>query len=71
MDRLKKYSKITLFLAGLSLVALLFCYLALTDIYHGETDLHLEWIVLRIGAIIFLTFMISAILTIKQIFKVT
>ena len=71
MNKLKKYSKITLFLAGFSLVALLFCHLALTDIHHGETDLSLEWTILRIAAIIFLAFMISTVLTIKQVFKIT
>ncbi len=71
MNNLRMYSKITLFLAGLSLVAFLFCHLALTDINHGETDLSLEWTVLRIAAIIFLAFIISTLLTIRQVFKIT
>jgi hypothetical protein len=71
MNTLKKYSKITLFLAGLSFIAFLLCYLALADIHHGETDLKLEWTVLRIAAIIFPAFIISTLLTIKQVFKIT
>lgn len=71
MNKLKMYSKITLFLAGFSLVAFLFCHLALTDINHGETDLSLEWAVLRIAAIIFIAFIISTVLTIRQVFKIT
>ena len=71
MNKLKKYSKITLFLAYFSLVAFLFCHLALTDIYHGETDLGLEWTILRIAAIIFLAFIISTVFTIRQVYKIT
>jgi hypothetical protein len=71
MNNLKIFSKITLCLAGLSLVALLFCHLALTDIYHGETDLSLEWTILRIAAVIFLAFIISTVLTIRQVFKMS
>jgi len=71
MNKLKKYSKITLFLSGFSLVALLFSHLALADIYHGEIALSLEWTILRIAAIIFLAFIISTIFTIKQVFKIT
>jgi len=71
MNKLKMYSKITLFLAGFSLVAFFCCHLALTDINHGETDLSQEWAVLRIAAIIFLAFIISTVLTIRQVFKIT
>ncbi|MDH5203195.1 MAG: hypothetical protein OEW69_08060 [Nitrospirota bacterium] len=71
MSKLKKYSKITLFLSGFSLIALLFSHLALTDIYHGEIDLSLEWTILRIAAIIFLAFIIFTVFTIRQVFKIT
>jgi glucan phosphoethanolaminetransferase (alkaline phosphatase superfamily) len=70
MDNLKMHAKITLFLAGLSLIAFLFCHLALTDINHGETDLSLEWTILRIAAVIFLAFIVSTVLTIRQVFKI-
>ncbi len=71
MNKLKKCSIITLLLSGFSLVALLFSHLALTDIYHGEKDLGLEWTILRITAIIFLAFIISSVLTIRQVFKIS
>lgn len=70
MNNLKMYAKITIFLAGLSLVALLFCHLALTDIHHGEADLRLEWTILRVAAIIFVAFIVSTVLTIRQVFKI-
>jgi len=65
MNKLKKYSIITIFLSGISLVALLFSHLALTDIYHGEINLSLEWTILRITSIIFLAFIMSTVLTIR------
>lgn len=71
MNKLKKISRVTLFLSGFSLIALFFSHLALTDIYHGETDLSLEWTMLRIAAIIFLAFIISTVLTLRQVFKMT
>ena len=71
MNKLKKYSIITIFLSGISLVALLFSHLALTDIYHGEINLSLEWTILRITSIIFLAFIMSTVLTIRQVFKIT
>ena len=69
MANLKKYSIVTLVLLVLSILALILSHLALTDIYHGEKDLRMEWSVLRIAAIIFLAFMISTVLTLKQVFK--
>jgi hypothetical protein len=70
VNNLKIYAKITLFLSGLSLVALFVCHLALTDIHHGEADLTLEWTILRVAAIIFFAFIVSTVLTIRQLFKI-
>ncbi len=71
MKKLKKYTSITLFLLLISCLALLCSQLALTDIYHGETDLRGEWTVVRIATIIFLAFIISAAITIRQVFDIT
>ncbi len=71
MNKLKKYASITLFLLLLSCVALFSSALALTDIYHGETDLRGEWNVVRIAAIIFISFIISVAITIRQAFDLT
>lgn len=51
----------TLALGLLSSVALGVSALALTDIAHGEADLHLEWTVLRVCAVIVLLFHATAI----------
>lgn len=45
-------------------MAVLVSHLALTDIYHGETDTSLEWRVLQISAGVILAFQISALITI-------
>lgn len=71
MNKLKKYTSITLFLLLISCLALFFSLLALTDIYHGETDLHGEWMIVRITAIIFLAFITSTAVTIMQAFDIT
>ena len=69
MNKMKKYVVITLIFSGLSILALVFSHLALTDIYHGGEDLVLEWSLLRIAAIIFIVFITSTILTLKQVLK--
>lgn len=69
MIKIKKYSILTLILSGLSVIALIIGYLALTDIYHQEEDLTLEWTFLRIAALIFIIFIGSTILTIVQVLK--
>lgn len=49
---------------GLGLVSLLamgLSHLALVDIAHGEPDTRLEWIVLRVSALILFTFVITAL----------
>jgi hypothetical protein len=70
MSKLKKYAVITLILSGLSILALGLSQLALTDIYHGGEDLSLEWSLLRMAAIIFIAFITSTILTLKQVLKI-
>jgi type II secretory pathway component PulL len=69
MTRIKKYSKITLVLSSLSILALIISHFALTDIYHGEEDLSMEWTFLRIAAVIILAFIISTIFTLIQVLK--
>ena len=69
MSKLKKYTRITLLFLVLSLIALFLSFLALTDISHNEENLVSEWTIIRITALIFLAFIISTALTIKQIFN--
>ena len=69
MSKIKKYSIFTLILSGLSIPAFILSHLALTDISHGGEDLSSEWLFLRIASVIFLTFTISTIFTLKHILK--
>ncbi|MFH1941193.1 MAG: hypothetical protein ABIL68_03735 [bacterium] len=70
MTKIKKYAMITVTLACFSFIALLFSHLALTDIYHGETNVNMEWTILRVAAIVFLAFIVSTIFTLRQVLKI-
>ena len=53
-------------LGALSLVAGLFTHLALTDIYHGETDVTLEWNIVRVSALVWLAFIGMTLVTLGR-----
>ena len=63
MDRLKKSARLTLGIGVVSILAILFCHLALTDIWHGEAPVDLEWKVVQIGFAIIIAFHVSALAT--------
>jgi uncharacterized membrane protein len=63
MKRLKFLTSITAILGFLSVIALIFLFLALTDIAHQEQDLTLEWHIVGICIIILSTFTISTFVT--------
>lgn len=69
MFSLKAQINITLFLGALSLLAGFFAHLALTDIYHAESDLALEWNVLRLCAVIIVTFIVAAMLMLRKLYR--
>jgi hypothetical protein len=54
-----------------ALIALFFSHLALTDIYHGEPNPQLEWNILRISALLFITFTGTAIYTLYRTLRIT
>lgn len=66
MKGLKICNRVTLALGVLSIVAIGMCHLALTDIYHGESDLTLEWRILQIGFATILLFHASAFYTLLK-----
>ena len=49
MKKLRIWARIALTLGILALLVLFLMHLALTDIYHGEDDVSLEWTILRLG----------------------
>jgi hypothetical protein len=56
-------------LAFLSLGALLFSHLALTDIYHGEADPSQEWLVLQVSAGILAAFILTTVFALARVLR--
>jgi uncharacterized membrane protein len=69
MNNLKKFIRMTMALGVLSLIALVSSHLALTDISHGETDVTLEWNILRASAFVILLFIVLTFVTLGRIAK--
>jgi hypothetical protein len=59
----------SLALGALSLVAVLVSHLALTDIYHGESNLTLEWRILQLSALVILAFQVVALTTLGRLVR--
>ena len=53
-------------LGSLSLGAMFFTHLALTDIYHGEVDVSLEWNIVRGAALMILAFISMTLVTLGR-----
>ena len=70
MRNLKTQIRVTIALGVLSLLAGFVTYLALTDIYHGEADVTLEWSMVRVCALIVLVFIGMALFTLGRVLKV-
>jgi hypothetical protein len=66
VGNLKTRIRVTIVLGVLSLLAVLITHLALTDIYHGEADVTLEWRVVRICALVLVAFIGMALYTLRQ-----
>ena len=66
---LKNQIRLAIILGILSLIAGALGHLALTDIYHAESDLSLEWNMLRVFAVVFITFISYTLITLKKILK--
>ena len=56
MNFLKGGVNITLIMGIISAISIIICHLVLTDIYHAEGDLTLEWNILRIGFLVIILF---------------
>jgi len=69
VSKLKTHIRLSIVLAVVSLVALVFSHLALTDIYHGEGDLSLEWNVLRGSALILLMFTFYVLIILRAVIR--
>ncbi|MFZ5809945.1 MAG: hypothetical protein ACOY16_11745 [Chloroflexota bacterium] len=69
MKRLKIYINLDTILGGICLLALGFCHLALTDIYHGDENVALEWNIVRITILLFTLFVVTTFWTLHQVNK--
>jgi uncharacterized BrkB/YihY/UPF0761 family membrane protein len=69
MKKLRIWASVSLALAILALVVLLFMHAALTDIYHGEQDASLEWLVLRLGFLVIVFLIVATFVCTGLIFK--
>lgn len=69
MKNLKTQIRVTIALGILALLMGLLSHLALTDIYHNEADVSLEWSVVRVGALGFLSFVGLALVTLGRALK--
>jgi len=67
--RIKRWVWISLVLGLLALLAVMISHLALTDIYHGEADVSLEWIVLRLCFGVIVLFQIVALITLTKVLR--
>ncbi len=69
MKKLRIWASVTLTLAILGLVSLLLMFLALVDISHGEENLVLEWLVVRLGFLVIFFVIVATIVGTGLIFK--
>ena len=69
MSQFKNQIRATMALGILSILAGVLGHLALTDIYHGEGDLALEWSILQAGALIIFAFVVSSLLVLRKALK--
>ena len=69
MNKLKTAANVTFALALISVVALIFQFLALADIAQNKEDLKLEWHNTGIAMIILGVFVISTIVTLAMFFS--
>jgi hypothetical protein len=67
--KLRTSATVTAILGILSVIALIFLFLALSDIANMEEDLFLEWHVAGICLIILSSFIISTFITLILLFK--
>lgn len=69
MDRVKRSVAISLMLGVMSVLAIGVSPLALTDIWHGESDVSLEWNVLRFAAMVIIVFHVFTLATLWQVLR--
>lgn len=69
MKKLRIWATVSLTLGILALVLLFVMHLALTDIYHGEEDVGLEWTILRLGFLVIFFLIIATFICTGLVLK--
>ncbi len=69
MKKLRVWATVAFVLGILALVLLLFMFLALADISHGEQDLAAEWGILRAGFFVIFFLIVATFVCTGLIFK--
>ncbi|MCA9742775.1 MAG: hypothetical protein H6695_08150 [Deferribacteres bacterium] len=69
MQALRRLIYMSMALGMLALLAMLLGALALIDVEHGESNLALEWGVVRAAALLILKFIALALITLRRILK--
>jgi hypothetical protein len=69
MKKLRVWATVAFVLGILALVLLLFMFLALADISHGEQDLTTEWGILRAGFFVIFFLIVATFVCTGLIFK--
>jgi len=67
--RTKRWVWTSLVLGLLALLAVMISHLALTDIYHGESDVSLEWNVLRLCFGVIVLSQLVALITLTKVLR--
>ena len=67
--RNERWMKASVGLGVLALIAVASNHLVLTDIYHGEADVSLEWNVLRVGFAVIVVSQVTSLVTLTRMLR--
>jgi hypothetical protein len=66
---MEKWIKMSVGLGVLALTAVVTSHLALTDIYHGESDVTLEWRVVQVGFGVIVASQLTSLFTLTKLMR--
>ena len=58
---------LAIWLGCFSSISILLSLLALTDIYHGEADVSLEWMMVRSGFAVIIAFHVAGLIALRRL----
>lgn len=69
MTHLQRRARVAYVLCFAAIPAGVVSHLALTDIFHGESDLRLEWRVLQVSALIIAAALVASLLALRTVLR--